>query len=61
MDDELGSDLDVVEPVFSAIAKDAVYLALSPEVAILVLASVSHADDEAGLARVAGDDQIPYV
>ena len=61
MDDELGSDLNIVEPVFSAMVKDAVYLALSPEVPILVLASVSHADDEARLTGVAGDDQIPYV
>ena len=61
MDDELGSDLNIVEPVFSAMVKDAVYLALSPEVAILVLASVSHADDEARLTGVAGDDKIPYV
>ena len=61
MDDELGSDLDIVKPVFATIAKDAVYLAFSTKVTILVLAPVSHADDEAGLAGVARNDQVAYV
>ena len=45
VDDELGSDLDVVEPVFPPIVKDAVYLALSRTAPVLVLSALADSHD----------------
>jgi hypothetical protein len=61
VDLELGSYLDIVEPVLSAIVKDAIDLALSAGAPILVLSALAHPHDQPRLAGVARNEEIAYI